>query len=140
MEQKIKITKLADAELRAKQKEIAPKIKRLEKKGDDQLNLAALRSQLAEIEEILGNAEVIEFSEKEPAIVVLGARVTLENLDTADKREYTILTRSTANPLKGVLSNESPLGQKMMGLKLGNTFKFKEIGGKEESYKIKTIE
>lgn len=141
MDAKISITKFAQTALKEKQKELKKNIKKAEKKpADFAIQLSSWNSQLKEVEEVLGNEEVVEFGPDKPASVILGTRVTLEDLNTGDKREYIIMTRATSNPLKGVLSNESPIAQKMMGLKLGNTFKFREVGGREESYKIKNIE
>lgn len=141
MDKKILITKFAQTVLKEKQKELKKNIKKAEKKpADFAVQLSGWNGQLSEVENILNNGEVIEFGPDKPAIVVIGTRVTLEDLSTGDKREYIIMTRATANPLKGTLSNESPIAQKMMNLKLGNTFKFREIGGQEESYKIKNIE
>lgn len=135
----MKITKLAQNELEAKERELR---KFLEKSREQApvFELKKAEAELAEIETFLKDAEVVEFSEKEPAIVLIGTRVTLENLKTGDTREYTILTRTTANPLKGVISNESPLAQKILNLKLGNTFKFADNTGQEETFKIKLID
>lgn len=105
-----------------------------------QRELNKAKNELAEIDEILERGFVRDFDERNPAQVQIGNTVTLENLHSFDKREYTILTRSTAEPLKGTISNESPLAQKMLGLKLGNTFKFKNNYGQEETFKIKNIE
>ncbi len=141
IENKIKITKLALDALKTKKKELEIAAKKEErKKNGDALKLAVFKNQLSEVLSILDEAVLTEFNEKEPASVILGTRVTLEDLANGDKREFIIMSRATANPLKGVISNESPIAQKMMGLKLGNTFKFREIGGLEESYKIKNIE
>lgn len=141
IENPIKITELAKKVLKEKKRELELSAKKEErKKSGDALALAVIKNQLSEVKSILDEAVIVDFGPKEPASVILGARVILEDLRTGDKREFTIMTRATANPLKGVISNESPIAQKMMGLKLGNTFKFREIGGQEESYKIKNIE
>lgn len=105
-----------------------------------QRELNNARKELAEIESILSEGYIREFDEKNPAQVQIGSTVLLENLTTSDKREFTILSRSTAAPLKGIISNESPLAQKMLGLNLGNTFKFKNNYGQEETFKIRNIE
>ncbi|MDD3480855.1 MAG: GreA/GreB family elongation factor [Patescibacteria group bacterium] len=141
MEKTIPLSKLGYETLTRRQKELKALISRKKKptiEWQRELNIA--KSQLSEIESILEKGFVREFDEKNPAQVQIGSTVTLENLASFDKREYTILTRSTADPLKGIISNESPLAQKMLGLKLGNTFKFKDNYGQEDTYKIKNIE
>jgi transcription elongation factor GreA len=139
MSERIQITPLAERILLAKKHELSAASEKAEKEKD-KLNKAILDSKIQEIDDVLENYELVKFSESNPAKVIIGARVTLENLHNGDRREYTILTRCTAEPLKGVISNESPLAMKMMNLKLGNTFKFKDLAGLEESYKVVTIE
>jgi transcription elongation factor GreA len=136
MDTNFTITPYGHEALKRKQAELS---RFLSKKSND-YEASQKRIQLVEIQSILEKASVVEFDENTPASVQIGAKVLLENMKNGDKREYTILSRATADPLKGVISNESPLAQKMMGFKLGNTFKFKDIAGTEDSYKIVNIE
>lgn len=140
MNEMIQITKKAKITFEAKKHELEKSLAVIEKKQGDILSVQLKQKELAEIDEILGNSAVIEFSEKQPATVIIGTRVLLENLRTNDTREYIIMSRSTADPLNGVISNESPLAQKILNLKLGNTFKFRDLGGQEETYKVKEID
>jgi transcription elongation GreA/GreB family factor len=137
MDKNILITPHGHSVLTAKRKEL---VRTSTKKNADGNIVAAANHDLLEINEVLDNAVITNFDENTPVSVIIGCNVMLENLKNGDKREYTIMTRSTSNPLKGVLSNESPIAQKMMGFKLGNTFKFKDISGVEDSYKIASIE
>lgn len=137
----MKITKRAYQELTQKHKELC-KIFQLEsqKKTKDLVFFQKLEKDIAELEKLISGLEVMEFSTQEPASVILGTKVVLESTQNGDTREYYIATRFTANPIKGIISYESPLGQKMFNLKLGNTFKFKDLSGYEETFKIKSIE
>ncbi|MBW6432032.1 GreA/GreB family elongation factor, partial [Patescibacteria group bacterium] len=140
-EKTIPITKFGFDVLSKRQKELISVInKKRTKDIESQRKVNAAKTELSEIEAILNESFVRPFDEKNPAQVQIGCTVNLENLSTGDKREYTILSRTTADPLKGIISNESPLAQKMIGLKLGNTFKFKNNYGQEESYKVYSIE
>jgi transcription elongation GreA/GreB family factor len=139
MNEKIKIAPRAKDALEAKKHELEKYLSKIDKKEGDILSMQLKQKELRDVNEILTNSEVVIFSEKQPAIVLIGTRVLLENLRTNDTREYIIMTRTTADPLKGVISNESPLAQKILGLKLGNTFKFRDLGGQEETYKVKEI-
>lgn len=138
MNKTIPITPFGFRVLSEKKKELS----RFVKKSKSLKDCPALiyQKQLEEVEKLLESSEVVEFDEKRPASVEIGSKITLEDLKTGDKREYTIMSRVAANPLKGVISDESPLAQKMMGFKLGNTFKIKNIDGTEVSYKISNIE
>jgi transcription elongation GreA/GreB family factor len=137
MDKNILITPYGNDILSTKRKEL---VRVTRKKSSDRLAIATAEYSLKEINDVLDSAAVTTFDEKIPPSVIIGCKVLLENLKNGDKREYTIMTRSTCNPLKGVISNESPIAQKMMGFKLGNTFKFKDISGVEDSYKIANIE
>jgi transcription elongation factor GreA len=140
MSNTIQITPYAYDKLHAKKREVLRILKRMQKNSTEPIKIKICEQDLEEVDGILKKAEVTEFSEKQPAVVLIGTKIVLENLKTTDKREYTIMSRSTANPMKGVISYESPLGQKMLGLKLGNTFKFRDFSGADETYKIKSIE
>jgi len=75
-----------------------------------------LETRIAEIEDILNNADVITSGPK--ALVGLGSRVDLK---TGDKTvTYTIVGPVEANPLEGKISNESPIGLALFGRKVGD--------------------
>ena len=74
-------------------------------------------SRIAEIENILQNAEIIGGGEK--GKVRLGNSVSLKNLDNGKIVKYTMVGAVEANPLEGKISNESPIGVQLMGKKLG---------------------
>lgn len=76
-----------------------------------------LETRIAEIEEILGNANVIKGGRK--STIDLGSKVDL----TTGKNtvEYTIVGPVEADPLDGKISNESPLGIALIGKKVGDT-------------------
>jgi len=75
-----------------------------------------LETRIAEIEDILNNADVITSGPK--ALVGLGSRVDLK---TDDKTvTYTIVGPVEANPLEGKISNESPIGLALFGRKVGD--------------------
>ena len=77
-------------------------------------------SRIMEIQEILKNAKLIRGGKKDS--VVLGATVALDM--GGKKVEYTIVGPTEANPLEGKISNESPIGKVIMGLKVGESVEF----------------
>ena len=74
---------------------------------------------ITEIENILKSAKVIANRGHEK--VALGAKVTVE----LGGKEFTyfIVGPVEANPLEGKISNESPLGKAMLGLRAGEEYK-----------------
>ncbi len=76
-----------------------------------------LETRIAEIEDILLNSELIKPVKSD--VVALGSVVTLK---TDDKQvEYTMVGPVEANPLEGRISTESPIGQALMGKKVGDS-------------------
>jgi transcription elongation factor GreA len=75
---------------------------------------------ILEIQEILKNAKIIRGGKKDK--INLGATVSLDM--GGRKVEYTLVGPTEANPLEGKISNESPIGKAMMGLKSGESFDF----------------
>lgn len=76
-----------------------------------------VESRIAEIEEILSNAEIIGNGSKTK--VALGSKVELK---TGDKTVvYTIVGPVEADPLEGKISNESPIGVALFGKKVGDS-------------------
>lgn len=75
-----------------------------------------LETRIAEIEDILNNAELIKASRK--SVVGLGSRVELKT--GAKKVQYTVVGPVEANPLEGKVSNESPIGMALYGKKEGD--------------------
>ncbi len=90
-----------------------------------------VETRIAEIEDILLNAEAIKSSKK--GAVSLGTSVTLKN---AHKEvTYTVVGPVEANPIEGKVSDHSPIGQALMGKKLGDKVSITTPKG-EVSYEI----
>jgi transcription elongation factor GreA len=76
-----------------------------------------LESRVAEIEDILLNAEIIKGGSKTK--VTLGSKVELKN--GSKSVTYTIVGPVEADPLAGKISNESPIGLAVFGKKVGDS-------------------
>lgn len=78
---------------------------------------AFVEGRILTLETMLRYAVIIE--EKGPRETVgLGSRVTVAE-GTAPLETYHIVGSAEANPINGLISNESPLGQALMGRKVG---------------------
>ena len=75
-----------------------------------------VESRIAEIEDILSNAEMIKTSRK--STVGLGSKVELKN--GGKKISYHVVGPVEADPIEGKISNESPIGLALMGKKVGD--------------------
>jgi transcription elongation factor GreA len=76
-----------------------------------------VESRVAEIEDILLNAELIKAAKSSK--VILGSKVELKS--GKKMTTYSVVGPVEANPLEGKISNESPLGEALMGKKVGDS-------------------
>ncbi|HRF28800.1 MAG TPA: transcription elongation factor GreA [Candidatus Saccharibacteria bacterium] len=76
-----------------------------------------VESRVAEIEDILLNAELIKGSKK--SSVGLGSKVELKTGNKAVS--YHVVGPVEADPVAGKISNESPIGNALMGKKVGDS-------------------
>ncbi len=94
---------------------------------------------IAEIEGILKHAQVIEDTDISNEKVSLGSRVTLLDLEFNEEMTYTIVGPQEEDIFKEKISNESPVGQAIMGRSVGETVTVRSPSG-ELDYKILGIE
>ena len=129
-----------------RRKEVAQKLKEAREQGDLSENAeydAAkdeqrdMEAQIAELEEILKNAEIIqdEAGGKKSNKVKMESVVKLHDVEYDEDIEYVIVGSSEADSLNNKISNESPLGAALIGKKVGDTVKVEAPVGEIE-YKI----
>ncbi len=80
---------------------------------------------------------MIDEDEVDLSVVSVGCKVRLYDLEFEEELDYAIVGSTEADPLKGKISNESPVGSKLIGakegevveidLKTGGTVKFKVL-------------
>ncbi|MFO7265804.1 MAG: transcription elongation factor GreA [Bacillota bacterium] len=97
---------------------------------DDAKNEQAfIEGKIMQLEKMLRNAKVIDESEIEEGVVSLGSRVRLKDLEYGDEFEYIIVGSAEADPLNHRISNESPVGQAIMGKRKGTIVEVKAPDG-----------
>ncbi len=89
------------------------------------------------IEAILSNYVLID-EDSDTSTVKMGHVVVLYDCEEEEEDEYYIVGSSEADPLKGRISNESPVGAAILGHSKGETVTVKTPAG-EIRYKIKEI-
>ena len=111
--------------------------------SDDNADLDEVRRQqgflegrIGELQALLHDAEIIVVPKTRNKIM-LGSTVELSSSEGPDT--YTIVGRAEANPARGLISNESPLGMALLGHKVAETIVIKAPAG-EFTYKIEKIE
>ena len=117
------------AELKKQRPEIAERIATAREFGDLKENeeyssarneQKLAESRIAEIEDILKNAKIIRGGSRTK--VALGSKVKISM--GGKNVEYLIVGTVEANPGEGKISDESPIGKKLMGRKAGDSFDF----------------
>lgn len=78
-----------------------------------------LNTKLAELEDILNNVKLIKISSiKDKNIVNLGATVEMEA--GSHRNRFTLVGTLEADPMAGKISDKSPIGQAILGHKIGD--------------------
>ena len=112
-----------------RRREVAERIKEAREFGDISENSeyddakneqAMLESRIAQLEDKLRSAQVINASELDTNVVRVGSQVAGED-DRGKPFEYTIVGSTEADPANRRLSNESPVGKALIGTKKGDT-------------------
>ncbi len=83
---------------------------------------AKLYGRIAEIEDILSHAVLIEDENEASGRVGLGCTLTVRNVETGEESTYKITGSQEANPMLGKLSDDSPFGRAAVGKAVGDTF------------------
>ncbi len=97
-----------------------------------------LEGRVRELENVLKNVQVIE-DETSTTSVSIGATVVVEEVGADLEEVYEIVGSMEADPSNGRISNESPIGQALLGKRKGSKVKVKTPGG-EIAFKILRIE
>jgi transcription elongation factor GreA len=81
---------------------------------------AFVEGRIAQIENILKTAKVVDDDDIQTDIVSVGCKVTLRDIELGDEVEYTIGGSAEADPINLKISNESPVGKALMGKGIGS--------------------
>ncbi len=79
-----------------------------------------LEGRIIELENILRNAQIIEELQTDKSIVSIGDTVTIQE-GTYEPETYFLVGRKEADPSNGRISHESPIGQAILGHRVGDT-------------------
>jgi len=120
-----------------REKEVAEQIKEARSFGDLSENSeydeakteqGKLYSKIAEIKNLIENAEIIEDSETTDT-VGNGGVVTIRDVEFDEIETYKIVGSQEANPTAGKVSDDSPVGRALMGHGVGETVMVEAPGG-----------
>jgi transcription elongation factor GreA len=92
-------------------------------------------ARVAELEDKISRAEVIDISKLSGDTVKFGAKVTLVDQDTDDEAVYRIVGEFEADVKKGMISVTSPIARAIIGKRTGDSVEVSTPGG-GKSYEI----
>lgn len=111
-----------------REKEVAELIKEARSFGDLSENSeydeakneqAKLYGRIAEVENILNHAIIIDEAEELSGHIGLGCHVVVRDLEFDEEEAYTIVGSQEADPMNGKISDDSPFGRAIIGKTVG---------------------
>ena len=93
---------------------------------------------IADLEDKLSRAEIIDVSKLSGSTVKFGATVTVFDEETEEEKRYQIVGETEANVKDGRISVASPIARALIGKKVGDTVEVKTPKG-GRSYEILTV-
>jgi transcription elongation factor GreA len=133
----------------ARRREVAERIKEAREFGDISENSeyddakneqAMLESRIAQLQDKLRMATVIDSKELSTEEVQVGSVVHVKDEKSGKSVKYTIVGSAEANPEESKLSNESPVGRALIGHKRGDTVAVQVPRGPARKLKITKID
>ena len=119
-------------------KEVADKIKVALSFGDLSENSeydeakneqALVESRIVQIEAMLKNVKILDEDELTNDIVSVGSKIKLFDKEFDEEVDYQIVGSTEADPMSGRISDESPVGQSVLGHKVGDVVEVETPGG-----------
>ena len=98
-----------------------------------------LYSRIAELEEVLQHVVIVDESNIPSNVVSIGCTVTVINANGMEMPPYKIVGSQESDPMRGIISEESPFGKALVGAKEGDTVTVEAPGGSMK-YTVKKIE
>ena len=98
-----------------------------------------LYSRIAELEEILQHVVIVDEANAPTNVVTIGCKVTVADKNGNELPAYKIVGSQEADPMHGVISEDSPFGKAFLGAKEGDTVTVEAPSGTVQ-YKLKKIE
>ena len=132
-----------------KRREVAERIKEAREFGDIMENSeyddakneqALLEQRIAQLEERVRRATVVDENHVNTDVVSVGVLVHVKDQKSGDSRKFQIVGSAEADPTESKLSNESPIGSALMGHKRGDVVTVEVPRGPKRKLKITKIE
>lgn len=130
-----------------RRREVAARIKQALEFGDISENSeyddakneqAFVEGRIMSLEQTLRNSRVVNEDDLEAGVASVGTRVKVKDLEFDEVFEYMLVGSAEADPSENMISNESPVGQALLGKTVGSIVKVTVPAG-EFNYEILEI-
>ena len=130
-----------------RRKEVADRLKEAISYGDISENAeydsakeeqAEVEERIIKLETMIRKAKIIDENEMPKDQVSVGLKVEVEDMASHDTMEFVIVGSTEADPFAGKISNESLVGQNLLGKKVGDVVEIIVPDG-ILNYKVKSI-
>lgn len=91
-----------------------------------------LEAKIAKLEELLGNARLLDETKIDISSVSILSKVTIKNKKNGATMTYTLVSEEEADLKTGRISTQSPIGKGLLGKKKGDSAKIKTPAGEME--------
>lgn len=109
-----------------REREVAEQIKEARSFGDLSENSeydeakaeqGKLYSKIAEVKNLLENAEIVEVEVVAKGVVGIGSKVRVLDMEDNSETDFQLVGSQEANPMQGKISDDSPIGKALVGHK-----------------------
>lgn len=90
---------------------------------------AKTEARIKELEEMIANAVIVDETKIDTTIVNVGSLVQIYDEDLDETTEYHIVGSNEANPLLNKISDQSPIGKALVGMREGDRVTVEAPGG-----------
>jgi len=131
-----------------REKEVAEQIKEARSFGDLSENSeydeakaeqGKLYSKIAEVKNLLENAEIVENEVVEKGVIGIGSRVRVMDMEDQSETDFQLVGSQEANPMQGKISDDSPIGRALLGHKKNEVVTVEAPAG-EMKFKVLSVE
>ena len=131
-----------------REREVAEQIKEARSFGDLSENSeydeakaeqGKLYSKIAEVKNLLENAEIVEVEVVAKGVVGIGSKVRVMDMEDNSETDFQLVGSQEANPMQGKISDDSPIGKALMGHKKDEVVTVEAAAGSMK-FKILSVE
>ncbi|MGI6328131.1 MAG: transcription elongation factor GreA [Dethiobacteria bacterium] len=90
---------------------------------------AFIEGRIITLEKMLRNARLIDHDDINKEVVDFGSTVLLQEQESGEELEFTIVGSAESDPLNNMISNESPVGRAIFGSPVGTVVEVKTPAG-----------